>query len=84
MPVVVGIVPESDIETIFQRDEVRHGIGRRTVHPNLAVPIERHEAEGRIDGGIHHLNVQPIPLCHRLPVGHTGTAERIDAELQPG
>ena len=34
--------------------------------------------------GFTILNVQAIPLCHRLPVGHTGPAERIDAELQSG
>src|SRR5689334_1791911 len=82
MPVVVCIVAEGDIEAIFQGDEIRHRIGRRTVHANLPVPIERHEPEGRIDGGIYDLNVQTISLCQWLPVGHTGPAERIDAELQ--
>jgi len=53
VPVIVGIVAKGDIETIFQRDEIRHGIGRRTTHTNLAVPVERHETERRIDGGIY-------------------------------
>src|SRR6476646_8449620 len=82
MPVVVCIVAEGDIEAILEGNEVRHRIGRRTVHTNLPVPIERHEPEGRIDVGIDDLNVQTIPFCQWLPVGHTGPAERIDAELQ--
>ena len=83
VPVAVRIVAEGDIEAIFQRDEVRHGIGRRAVHANLAVPIERHETERRIDGDRFTTSMfKPIVLRDRLPVGHTGAAERIDAELQ--
>ena len=49
VPVVVGVAGEGDLEAILQIDQPLHRVGRGWVHANLAVPINRHEAEGRID-----------------------------------
>src|SRR5262245_12415243 len=58
----VGIVAKGDIESVFEPDQLCHGVGRRTVHTNLAVPIQRHEAERRIHAIVHDLQIKPEPL----------------------
>ncbi len=39
----VRIVPEGDVETVFQSDQAFHGIRRGAVHPDPAVPIDGHK-----------------------------------------
>ena len=83
VPVGVGIVAEGDIESIFEPDQVRHGVGGRAVHTNLAVPVQRHEAERRIHPVVHDLHVKPEPLGDRAPERDACSAKRIDADSEP-
>ena len=82
--IVVGVVGEGDVEAIAHRHERHHGVRRRAVRPNLAVPVHGHEAERRIDRVVHHGHRDPVPRDDRLPVAHAGAAERIHADSHAG
>ena len=84
VPVGVGIVGEGDLVAILEPDEPGHRIGAGTVHADLAVVIDRHEREGRIDLRIHDGDVQLVDRVDRLPIMHGGAAERVDGELEVG
>ena len=79
----VGVVRERHVEAVPQRHHAGHGMDRRGIHADLAVPVERHETESRIDRRVHDLEVQLVALADGGPVRHAGSAERVDAELQP-
>ena len=49
----VGIVGEGDAELILEADEPGHRVGARAVHADLAVVIDGHEGERRIDRRVH-------------------------------
>ena len=55
----VGVVGESDVEFVAHADQARHREWRGTIHPDLAVPIRGHEAEGRIDGVVDDSALMP-------------------------
>ncbi len=84
MPVVVRVAGKGDPETILQIDQPLHGIGRGRVHAKLAVPIDRHETERRIDGFVDDGEIQPVALGDRPPVVDTRAAERVDTQRDPG
>ena len=77
VPVMVGVAGEGDVKAILHADQSLHRIGRGWVHADLAVPIHRHETEGRIDGLVDDREVQPVALGNRPPVVDPGAAERI-------
>ena len=77
---MVGVAGEGDVEAILQADQPLHRIGRGWVHADLAVPIHRHETEGRIDGLVDDGEVQPVALGNRPPIVDPGAAERIDSQ----
>ena len=58
--------------------------GRRAVHADLPVPVERDEAERRVELLVDDLEVEPEAVADRLPVGEARAAERVDAEPQAG
>ena len=60
VPVRVRIVGEGDPIPVLQADEPRHRIGARAVHADLAVVIDGHEREGRIDHRVHDRDVEPV------------------------
>jgi len=82
--IAVRVVSKCDVKAILQSDQIRHGVRRRAVHSNPAVPIHRHETEGRIHGVVDDLHVHAVPFLDRLPIRHARPAERIDTDLQPG
>ena len=84
VPVRVGVVGEGDAVLVLEADEPGHRVGTGTVHADLAVVIDGHEREGRIDLRIHHVDVQTVDLVDRLPVVHGRAAERVDAQLEAG
>ena len=84
MPVGVGVVGEGDVEGVALGDQAGHRIGRRAVHADLAVPIDGHEREGRIDLGVDHAGGQAIALDQGRPVVDRRPAQRIDADAHPG
>ena len=77
VPVMVRVAAEGNLEAILQADQRLHRIGRGWIHADLAVPVDRHETEGRVDGLVHDREVQPVALGNRRPVVHPGAAERI-------
>ena len=77
---MVGITGEGDVEFVLQADQPLHRIRRRWVHAYLAVPIDRHEAKGRIDGLVDDGEVQTVALGKRFPVMDAGAAKRINRQ----
>ena len=84
MSVCVAVVGEGDPKPIFQFDESCHGMGARWVHADLAVVIDGHEREGRIDHRVHDGDVELVDRVDRLPVRLAGAPERIHAEREAG
>ncbi len=80
MPVGVGVVAEREIEALANGEEVRHGVGRRAVRADLAVVVERNEAERGVDRGANDLEVQPVFLRDAAPVAHARAAHGIGAQ----
>ena len=60
VPVRVGIVPHAMSKRSFEAGERCHGVRRRAVHANLAVPIGRREGERRIHPIVHQLYVDAV------------------------
>ena len=58
----------------------RHRVRRRAVHPDLAVPVQRHEPPGRVDQRVDDGEVELVPLGDRGPVVDARTAERVGAD----
>ena len=84
VPVRVGVVGEGDAVLILEADEPGHRVGAGAVHADLAVVIDRHEREGRIDLRVHDIDVQTVDFVDRPPVMHRRAAERIHAQLETG
>ena len=71
----------ANVEAIAHLYKSCHRVGRRAIHANLAVPIDPHEAKGRIDGVVDDGAVELIAIDDRSPVMHARAAQRIDADL---
>ncbi|MND84221.1 hypothetical protein D3C80_761080 [compost metagenome] len=84
MAVVVRIAGKRHVEALFQADQALHGMAGRWVHADLAVPVDGHEAEGRVDLFVHHIQVQAVMLGNRRPVAHPCSTQRIDTQAQLG
>ena len=84
MAVRVGVVAERQVEPVAQLHEAGHRVRARRVHPDLAVPVERHEPERRVDGVVGDREVEPVALADHAPVRDGGTAHRIHPDPQPG
>ena len=84
VPIGVGIVGEGDLVAILEPDEASHRVRAGAVHADLAVVVDGHEREGRIDLRIDDSNVQLVDGVDRLPVMHGRAAERVDGELEVG
>ena len=79
MPVSVGIVAKGDLVGVAQANQFGHGKWAGAVHADLSVMVHRHEGEARIHARIDHLQVELEVLRDRLPVGHRGAAQRVNA-----
>src|SRR3990172_5245594 len=84
VPVVVGVVRERDVEAVLEGDELRHRVRRGAVHPDLPVPVHRHEPECRVHLVVHDLHVEAVPPGDRTPVGHPRPSQGIDSQPQAG
>ena len=58
MTVGVGIIGEGHLVLILQVDEPGHCVWARTIHPNPAVMIDRHEGKCGINRGIYDRDIQ--------------------------
>ena len=65
--VAVGVVAERDVEAILEPDQARHRVRRRAVHADLAVLVDGHERERRIDRVVDDLDRQPVALARSAP-----------------
>ena len=84
VPVGVGIVAGRDVVGVLRGDQRGHRVRRGAVHPDLAVPVQRHRAPGRVDQRVDDGQVEPVPLGDRVPVVDAGAAQRIGADPHPG
>src|SRR5206468_3028332 len=84
VPIVIGVARPRYIEAVLHRDQSRHRVRRRAVHPDLPVPIDGHEPERRVDDIAHHGESESIAIRDSTPVADAGAAEWIDAELEGG
>src|SRR5262245_41253174 len=82
VPIGIRVTGESYVESVLQVDHPRHGVQRRRIHSDLTVPIDCHEAEGRIDDVVHYLQVESVVFADSLPVSHAGPTQRIDTEAK--
>ncbi|MNU89917.1 hypothetical protein D3C71_797690 [compost metagenome] len=84
MAVVVRVAGKRNVKALFEADQALHGVSGRRVHANLAIPVDGHETEGRIDLFVHHVQVEAVMLGNRRPVAHPCSAQRIDTQTQLG
>ena len=63
----VGVVAERDVEAVAQRDQPGHRVRRRRVHPDLAVPVDGHEPERRVDRVVGDRQVEAVALARSRP-----------------
>ena len=63
----------------FRSIRLVHRVRRRGIHADLAVPVDRHEAERGVDRVVDHGEIELVALGDRRPVVHARAAERIDA-----
>jgi hypothetical protein len=84
VPVGVGVVAERHVEAVLELDQAGHGVRRGAVHADLAVPVQVHEPERRVDRVVGDLKVKAVAVADGRPVGDRGAAERVDAEPQAG
>ena len=84
MSIGIRIVGKGHPVTILETDEPCHRIWARAVHANLPVPINGPEPECGIDRFVEYFQFEPIPLPDRLPVRETGSAQRVDTQLEAG
>ena len=80
----VGVVARGDVMGGALRDEVGHRRGGGAVHPDLAVPVQRHEPPRRVDERVDDGEVEPVALTDRTPVVDRGPAERVGADADAG
>ena len=78
----VGVGGEGDVEAVLQRHEPRHGVGRRGVHPDAAVPVHRHETERRVDDLVGDCEIQAVAVANGGPITDARATERIHAQLE--
>ena len=78
--VVVGIGGDGDVEFILEADEPLHGVRRRGIHADSAVPVDGHESECGIDRFIDDGQIQAVPFGDHRPIINTRAAERVDTE----
>ena len=82
MAVGVGVVAGGDVVMLARGDQGGHRVRRGAVHPDLAVGVEGHERERRVDRRIHHRQVfQVVAETDAGPVPHRRTTERIGTDV---
>ena len=84
VPVVVGVAGKGDVVLVLEPDQPPHGVRRGRIHADAAVPVERHEAEPRVDLFADHGEIDAVALGDARPVVHAGAAQRVDAHADAG
>src|SRR5699024_11728849 len=81
VPVSVGVVAGGDLVVGPILDQRGHRVGRRAVHPDPAVGVERHERPPRIDLGVDDGEVQSEVVGDVAPVVDARPTHRVGADL---
>ncbi len=84
MSVMIGIASKGDVESILDAKQPLHRIDGGRVHPDLAIPIHRHEAKRGVDLIADDRQVQTITLGNSSPVMHAGTPQWVNAHVNTG
>ena len=84
VPVMIGVAGKRNVEFVFQSDQPLHGVRRRRIHANFAVPIHGHESKRRINGFVHNRQIETVLLGDQRPIIDARAAQRIDAERNLG
>src|SRR3990167_258278 len=82
--VVIGVAGKGDVIAILEADQPLHGMAGRGIHADLAIPVQAHEGELRVDDLADHLQIEPVALGDARPVMHARATQRIDAQAQAG
>src|SRR6266536_1924135 len=77
----VGIIAHRDLKAFFETHQSGHGIRTGAIHAYLAVMIECHEAESRIDLIVDNHQIEAVALGDFLPVRKRCAAEWSDPDL---
>src|SRR5215831_21213393 len=80
VPICIGVTGKRDVESLPESDHSRHRIDGRRIHTDLTIPVDAHEAEGRIDEVIHDLETESVAVADGIPVGYAGAAQRIHTD----
>ena len=80
----VRVVPKGDLELAFESDETRHGKGAGTVHSDLAVMIQGHETELRVETRVHDGEVEIVDSLDGFPIAEGGAPEGVHADPDAG
>ena len=84
MTIVVRVAGERDVVTILELDESFHRVSRRRIEADLAVPVERHERELRVDFVADDIELDRVAFRDARPVMHAGAAQRVHAHADAG
>lgn len=84
VPVGVGVVPGRDLIALPLPDQRGHRVRRRAVHPDLSVPVQRHEPPGGVGQRIDHRQIEPVLLGDPAPVRDRRAAQRVGADAHSG
>src|SRR5665213_1999462 len=84
MSVVIRIACPCNIVLILEANQSLHRVWRRTVHSNLAIPIDRHESKCRIYVVTHDGNRHVVLLRDHRPVENSSAAEWVHTKLELG
>ena len=82
VPVRVRVIGKGEAILVLEADQPGHGIRAGAVHADLAIVIDRHEREGRVDGRVDDRNVHVVHDVNQLPVGRGSAAQWIHAQRE--
>jgi len=81
VPVKVHIVSKGDIEPVLHVHQVGHGVRAGAVHSDFAVFVQGHKGESRVHAFVDDFEIESVAFRDWLPVPQTGTAQRVNADM---
>ena len=84
MTVMIGVAGEGDVEAVLERDQAGHGVRRRAIHADAAIPVDGHEAERGVHLFVDDVERQLVVLGDAWPVINARATQRVDTDLQSG
>ena len=78
----IGVVAHRNVEARTRFDQSGHGVLGRTVHADLAVPVQVHKRPRGVDRGVDDGQIEVVGVGNRRPHVDSRTAQRISADPQ--